>query len=54
MDRVDFEFEKFLISEALSLALQDLNLVVRAFQGHGGPVAIILRYTLSRTGPSVA
>ncbi len=53
MDRVDFEFEEFLISEALCLALHSPNLVVRALQGRSGQAAIILRYTDSRAGPGV-
>ncbi len=51
MDRVDFEFEEFLISEALCSVLHRPNLVVRALQGSNGQVAIILKYTDSHAVP---
>ena len=42
MDRVDFEFEEFLISEAIRAALHRPNLVVRAFQGRSDQTTIII------------
>ena len=51
MDRVDFEFEEFLISETIRAALHRPNLVVRALQGRNGQVAIILKYTHSHAAP---
>jgi hypothetical protein len=38
----DFEFEKFLVPESVSLALHGFDLVVGPFQGAGGDRIIIV------------